>query len=84
MPARWSTHKSHFKTKYNGCNLTDHLLKFHQGEDPQKFVKVMILEQAATLDEVLALEVKWTRKLFAYHPTGLNSREEKPFDVVPK
>ena len=82
MPARWSVHKSHFKSKYNGCNLTDHLLKFHQGEDPQTFVKIMILEKGTTLEEILALEVKWTRKLFAYQPTGLNSREEKSFDVA--
>ena len=64
--------------------MTDHLLKFHQGEDPQTFVKIMILEKGTTLEEILALEVKWTRKLFAYQPTGLNSREEKSFDVVAK
>ena len=44
----------------------------------------MILEKGTTLEEILALEVKWTRKLFAYQPTGLNSREEKSFDVVAK
>ena len=56
--------------------MTDHLLKFHKGEDPQSFLKVTLLQQAETLHETLQLEVKWTRRLYAYIPTGLNEREE--------
>ena len=76
MRLRWSTHKSHFRTGFNGCKMTDHLLKFHKGENPQTFLKVTILQQANTLEETLNLEIKWTRRLFAYTPTGLNEREE--------
>ena len=76
MRLRWSNHKYHFRTNYNGCKMTDHLLKFHKGEDPQSFLKVTLLQQAETLQETLQLEVKWTRRLYAYIPTGLNEREE--------
>ena len=76
MRSRWSTHKSHFKTNFNGCKLTDHLLKFHRGEDPQTFLKIMVLQEAQTLEDTIDLEIQWTRRLFAYFPTGLNEREE--------
>ena len=76
MRHRWTVHKSHFKAKFNGCKLTDHLLKFHKGEDPQLLLKVVILEQSSSFDELVKLEVKWTRRLFCYYPTGLNDREE--------
>ena len=79
MRHRWTVHKSHFRTKFNGCKLTDHLLKFHKGEDPQQFLKVVILEQSSSFDELTQLEIKWTRRLFCYQPTGLNDREEIPF-----
>ena len=77
MRHRWTVHKSHFKTSYNGCKLTDHLIKFHKGEEPQNFLKVVILQEASSLEELLELEIKWTRKLFCYHPSGLNEREER-------
>ena len=76
MRQRWAVHKSHHKTSFNGCKLTDHLLQFHKGEDPQKFVKIVILEQTSSFEELVELEIKWTRRLFAYKPTGLNDREE--------
>ena len=76
MRHRWTVHKSHHKTGYNGCKLTDHLAQFHKGEDPQRFLKVVILEQTSSFEELIKLEIKWTRKLFAYKPTGLNEREE--------
>ena len=76
MRLRWSVHKSHFKTNYNGCKLTTHLLDFHKGEDAQALMKVVILEQSSSLQELIDLEVKWTRRLFCYVPTGLNIREE--------
>ena len=79
MRHRWTVHKSHFRTKFNGCKLTDHLLKFHKGEDPQQFLKVVILEQSSSFDELTQLEIKWTRRLFCYQPTGLNDREETHF-----
>ena len=77
MRLRWSNHKYHFKTNFNGCKLTEHLLRFHKGEDPQQILKVTILDQADTLEETLDLELKWTRRLFAFHPTGLNERTEE-------
>ena len=80
MRLRWSTHKSYHKTSFNGCRLTQHLLRFHKGEDPQTFVKIKIIDKADTLEEVLRLELMWTRKLFAFEPTGLNVREEEKED----
>ena len=80
MRLRWSTHKSHHKRSFNGCRLTQHLLRFHKGEDPQTFVKIKILDKADSLEEVLRLELMWTRKLFAFEPTGLNVREEEKED----
>ena len=76
MRARWSNHKSHSKKKVNKCNLVNHLLTFHRGEDPQRFLKITLLEAADSKEEAKVLEVQWTRKLFAFKPTGLNTREE--------
>ena len=76
MHARWSNHKSHFKRKKNFCQLVNHLLCFHRGEDPQKILKITILQSADTPEEALSLETKWTRRLFAFRPSGLNVREE--------
>ena len=80
MRLRWTTHKSHFKHNFNGCKLTEHLLTYHKGEDAQNIVKVMILDTAESLEEVLKLELIWTRKLFAFWPSGLNIREEESLD----
>ena len=77
MAARWSNHKSHFKHAVNGCRLTNHLLKFHRCEDPQKLLKIKILQSANTLEELKRLEIIWTRRLFSFEPTGLNVREEE-------
>ena len=79
MRHRWTVHKHHFKISFNGCKLTDHLIKFHKGEDPQKFLKFIILQETSSFEELVELEVKWTRKLFCYQPTGLNDREEKNY-----
>ena len=76
MRLRWSNHKHHAKILYNNCKLTEHLINFHKGEDPQSFVKITLLDQADTLEETVRLELIWTRKLFAFRPTGLNVREE--------
>ena len=76
MKARWSNHKSHFKHNSGFCYLTDHLQKFHRGEDPQKFIKLKVLQQLDTFEESKDAEIYWTRKLFAFHPSGLNRREE--------
>ena len=77
MPARWSNHKSHFKMGHNGCRLTDHLHKYHRKQDPQQLLKIVVLQSAATFEETKKLELYWTRKLFAFVPTGLNVREEE-------
>ena len=71
------THKCHFNTNFNGCKLTEHLLRFHKGEDPQTFIKITLLDRADTLEEGLDLELKWTRRLFAFYPSGLNERKEE-------
>ena len=76
MKSRWANHKSHFKHQSGFCYLTDHLTKFHRGEDPQQFMTIQILQQLDTFEEIKNAEVYWTRKLFAYHPSGLNRREE--------
>ena len=54
-----------------------HLLTYHKGEDAQDIIKLMILDTAETLEDVLKLELMWTRKLFAFWPSGLNIREEE-------
>ena len=64
--------------------MTEHLIQFHKGEDPQSFVKITLLDEANTLQETRRLELIWTRKLFAFKPTGLNAREEDNFDEAPK
>ena len=80
MRLRWTTHKSHFKHNYNGCKLTEHLLTYHKGEDAQDIIKLTIVDTAETLEEVLKLELMWTRKLFAFWPSGLNIREEESLE----
>ena len=76
MGLRWSNHKSHHKHGYNNCKMTDHLMSFHKGEDPQKFVKIQILESLPDQENVIERELWWQRKLFAFQPTGLCVREE--------
>ena len=76
MRARWANHKSRHKRFVNKCKFTDHLIKFHKGENPQQFCKITILQTANTIKEIKKLEIMWTRKLFSYKPTGLNVREE--------
>ena len=56
--------------------MTEHLIQFHKGEDTQSLVKITLLDEAETLQETLRLELIWTRRLFAFKPTGLNTREE--------
>ena len=80
MRLRWTTHQSHFKHNFNGCKLTEHLLTNHKGEDAQYIIKVMILDTAETLEDVLKLELMWTCKLFDFWPSGLNIREEESLD----
>ena len=52
------------------------MLKYHKGEDVQKFLSIQILQKCDTFEETKQAEVWWTRKLFAYWPSGLNEREE--------
>ena len=84
MRLRWSNHKHHVKISYNRCKMTEHLVRFHKNEDPQLFVKITLLDQADTLQETINLELMWTRKLFAFQPTGLNVRVEDTLQVVPE
>ena len=79
MCSRWANHKSHPKYGHNFCRLSNHLMTFHKGEDPQKFMSIQVLQSAATLEEIKPLELYWTRKLFSFEPTGLNKREETEF-----
>ena len=76
MPARWSNHKSHFKHSHMNCELTKHLATYHHGEDPQQFMSIQLLEVVGSLEEAKIRELYWTRKLFAFWPSGLNRREE--------
>lgn len=76
MGQRWSNHKCHFNKRKDKCRMTKHLLTFHKGEDPQTFCKITILQEVKTMEEAKAAELWWTRKLFAFHPSGLNVREE--------
>ena len=76
MGSRWANHKSHFKKGHEFCAMTTHLLNYHRGEDPQKFITIQILQSCANVELAKQLEIIWTRKLYAYYPTGLNIREE--------
>ena len=76
MAARWANHKIHFKQGHDFCAMTTHLHNFHRGEDPQQFLKIQILQSAPNIDVAKTLEKTWTRRLYAFHPTGLNIREE--------
>ena len=76
MSARWSNHKSHHKMMKDKCQMTKHLITCHRNEDPQKFVKLTILEECATEAEALRREISWTYDLFSFAPSGLNVREE--------
>ena len=77
MASRWANHKSHFKCGKDFCAMTSHLLDFHKGEDPQDFVSIQILQSAPTIEAAKPLELWWTRRLFAFYPSGLNLREEE-------
>ena len=57
--------------------MTNHLLTYHRGQDPQELIKIQILQAAPDADTAKQLELSWTRRLFAFHPTGLNVREEE-------
>ena len=76
MSVRWSNHKSHHKKRKNNCQMTKHLMMFHKNEDPQKFIKITILEECQTEAEAIRRELAWTFDLFAFTPSGLNVREE--------
>ena len=76
MAGRWSNHKSQFKNNHNFCAMTSHLLAFHKGEDPQKFVQIQILHSAPDLETAKKLEKEWTMKQFCFLPSGLNLRDE--------
>ena len=51
-------------------------MTFHKNEDPQNFVKIMLLEECASEAIGLERETVWAFNLFAFHPCGLNKREE--------
>ena len=51
-------------------------MMFHKNEDPQKFIKIAILEECQTEAEAIRRELAWTFDLFAFTPSGLNVREE--------
>ena len=80
MCLRWSNHKSHHRKGKNLCQMTDHLLTWHQGEDPQQFVKITILEACPDLHTARERETVWSHRLFSFYPSGLNKREEIQID----
>ena len=56
--------------------MTEHLIICHPDEDPQKFVKITILEQCSDQATAREREAVWAFKLFSYIPSGLNIRDE--------
>ena len=78
MPARWSNHKSHSKKNLNTCQMSEHLITYHKGEDAQKFVTIQILQECPNEEVALKAELWWQRRLFSFKPTGLNVRQEIP------
>ena len=42
----------------------------------QKILKITLLEVADSPEDAKVKETSWTRRLFAFRPTGLNIREE--------
>ena len=56
--------------------MTNHLINFHRGENPQDFVKITILEECNDHENLKEKETIWAFRLFSFYPTGLNVREE--------
>ena len=81
MPYRWSNHKSHHKAAKNLCQMTNHLITCHKNENPQDFVTITMLEACRDKFEAKERETIWAYNLFAFHPTGLNIREEIQFNL---
>ena len=81
MPYRWSNHKSHHKAAKNLCQMTNHLITCHKNENPQDFVTITMLEACHDKFEAKERETIWAYNLFAFHPTGLNIREEVQFNL---
>ena len=81
MPYRWSNHKSHHKAAKNLCQMTNHLITCHKNENPQDFVTITMLEACRDKFEAKERETIWAYNLFAFHPTGLNIREEVQFNL---
>ena len=76
MRLRWSNHKSHHKKNRNLCQMSEHLLTWHQGEDTQDLLQITILEECPDMQTAREEETKWTHRLFSFYPHGLNKREE--------
>ena len=76
MRLRWSNHKSHLKKNRNLCQMSEHLLTWHQGEDTQDLLQITILEECPDMQTAREEETKWTHSLFSFYPDGLNKREE--------
>ena len=55
------------------CQPSPHL---PQRRRPAAVLDITLLEAANSPEEAKTLEVQWTRRLFAFKPTGLNIREE--------
>ena len=71
-------HKSHSKKNLNTCQMSEHLITYHKGEDAQKFVTIQILQECPNEEVALKAELWWQRRLFSFKPTGLNVRQEIP------
>ena len=77
---RWSNYKSHHKSGLHSCGMSTHLAICHKGENIGNLISLTLLEECPTSDLAKESETAWMYKLFSFHPTGLNVREENLSD----
>ena len=74
---RWSNYKSHHKNGLHSCGMSTHLAICHKGENIENLISLTLLEECPSADLAKEAETAWMFKLFSFHPTGLNIREEE-------
>ena len=62
-------------------DVSGNLITCHKNENPQDFVTITMLEACRDKFEAKERETIWAYNLFAFHPTGLNIREEVQFNL---
>ena len=75
---RWANHKSHATHRRTTCELANHMISGHPGENPDQHLTIMLLDSAISTDELDRLESSWMYRLATFHPYGLNKKLQQP------